>query len=277
MQTGGHLNSRGGELPRGVSVHDDFRAFGITIYLRPRDVRGGAFRHLNIELRLYILYLDTPRIRLVILHSQHQIVLAWGERENDRSLARLLCAVNENVGSRRLRADEDAFGERLELELLVLRLVPFNLQRGLEGLIPLFLYFQAVALRPEIIEAAGRLATAQNVACWSVKLGRRANHVGDHVNGSASGRGNRVAAFTASTPGCIVVFNVIDDVHACGRIAQKLQEIPVLGGAELPGQSQRVGRPLNLRASRKSLFGAGFSNSAFVLLGFGCERAIRSL
>ena len=59
--------------------------------------------------------------------SQYEIVLARSQRERDRSLAGLLCAINENVGTRRLCADKDALGERFELKLLVLGFAALDL------------------------------------------------------------------------------------------------------------------------------------------------------
>src|SRR5215469_14837039 len=158
MQTGRHLNSRRCELAGGTTVDDDLSALGTAVHLRPRDVR--SLRQLNIQWCLNVFYLNGSRVGLVSLQTQHQVVLSGSERKNDRSLPRLFGAVNENVGSRGLGGDEDALGQRLELELLVLRFVAFNLQRGLQGLIAFLLHFQAVSLRFEIIKTAGSLALA---------------------------------------------------------------------------------------------------------------------
>src|SRR5215813_799315 len=146
-----------------------------------------AWAQVNIQPRLNILHLNASRVGLVALQPQHQVVLSRRERKYDRSLAGLLCAVDEDVCSRRLGADKDAFGQRLERELLVLRLAALDLQRRLQRLIAFLLHFQAVALRFEIVETAGSVALAQNIAFRPVEPGGRADDIGDNVNGTASG------------------------------------------------------------------------------------------
>src|SRR5205807_4556332 len=81
-----------------------------------------------------------------------------------RGLARLFRAVDEDVSSRRLAADEDALGQRFEFDFLVLGVAALYLQCRLNGLIAFLLHFEAVPRRRQIVETAGRFALVQDVA-----------------------------------------------------------------------------------------------------------------
>src|SRR3989440_11845599 len=105
-------HARGRQLPRRGSVHNDSRAFRIGVHLRPGHPAGGFFAKWYVELRLdIVLDLNPSGVRLVALQAQDKVVLAGRERKRYRRLTRLFGSVDEDIGSRRLAADKNAFGE----------------------------------------------------------------------------------------------------------------------------------------------------------------------
>src|SRR2546430_7624445 len=61
-----HLHASGCELPRGGSIHNDFRAFRVGVHLRPGHADCGFFAERHVELRLE----DRKSTRLNSSHSQ---------------------------------------------------------------------------------------------------------------------------------------------------------------------------------------------------------------
>src|SRR5436853_4496975 len=160
-----------------------------------------------------VLDLNGPGVRFISLETQDEVVLPGCQRKSYRRLPGLFRAVDEDISSRRLAADENALGQRFELDLLVLCVPAFYLQRGLYRLIAFLLHFQAVARRRQIVETAGRLALAQNVARGAAQNRGCAYHIGDHVNRTASRCWDGVRAFVGVAAGGdwrVVVFQVID-------------------------------------------------------------------
>ena len=99
-----------------------------------------------MELRLdIVLDLNASGISLITLEPQDEVVLPRRERQRYGSLTRLFRAVDEDISSRRLTADENTFGEGFEFDLLVLGVATLYLQRGLQGLIAFLLHLKAVA------------------------------------------------------------------------------------------------------------------------------------
>ena len=161
-----------------------------------------------------------------------------------------------------------------------MRFAFLDLQSRLDGLIAFLLHFQAVALRFEIVEAAGRLALAQDIARGAVQNGGRSYHVGNHLNRAAASGWNGMTAVVGSarrSGGRIVVFDVVDYVHAWRSVPQEFQELAMLGGTQLAGERQRVACSLDLCASCKSLFGDGLFDAAFVFRRSRSKRSLRPL
>ena len=112
VQPGRDLHASGRQLPRRGSVHDDFRAFRIGVHLRPGHPARGFFAKRHIELRLdIVLDLNPSGVRVIALQAQDKVVLAGRERKRYRRLTRLFRSVDEDIGSRRLAADKNAFGQ----------------------------------------------------------------------------------------------------------------------------------------------------------------------
>src|SRR5207249_6143976 len=90
----------------------------------------------------------------------------------------------------------------------------------------LLLHFQALTLWRDIVQAARRLALAQDMAGRYLEKRSRPDHVANHVNRAAARRRKRMARIVGAGPracGGIVVLNMIDDMHACRCAAEEFQ------------------------------------------------------
>ena len=164
---------------------------------------------------------------------QHQIVLSRSQRQRNRRLPGLLRAIDEHFGAIWFGAHKESVGQRLQRKLLVGDRVGFRLERGLHRLVAFLLYFQAVLYRPEIIEAARRLALVDHAARRSMQNRGCADDIGDHVNRAASGGRHRLAVIPASgvrCERCVVVFDVVHDANFWRGIAQEFEQRGVLHG-----------------------------------------------
>src|SRR6266404_1397497 len=111
MRSGRDLDTGGGETAGRGSVNENFGVPGVTSHLGPRDVSQGALVEPGADLSLDVFFdLHATDVRIVTLQTQHEIVLSGGERKGHRSLAGLLGAVNEYVGTRRIAHHVQALG-----------------------------------------------------------------------------------------------------------------------------------------------------------------------
>src|SRR5260221_9531003 len=233
MRSGWDLDASGCNSAGRISVDKDLGAGRVAIYLRPGDVIVGALVELGIQLGLDVfLHLYAANIGIIALQAKHKIVLASSERQSNRGLAGLLGAVDEYVGAGWIAGDVQTFSQGFKREFLVRDAAFSYLQGGLHRLVAIFLYFQAVTIRREIVKAARRQALADHAARRTVQQSRGADDVGHDVNGAESWAGNRM---TARARGCvracacrcrlrrIVILNVVNQVDARRRVAQELE------------------------------------------------------
>ena len=161
-------------------------------------------------------------------------------------------AIDEDIGPRGLTADVDAFGEGFEFDLLILDAAILHLQGRLDGLIPFLLDLKAVLCGGQIVEAAGRIALAQNATRRAVENSSGTEHVGNDVNGPAACPRNGVSALFRIAIGGqrrVVVLDVINHADIRRRVPQELQEFAMFRRAELSRERQCVARGLNFRAT----------------------------
>ena len=103
-------------------------------------VQLGIYPGLPIFANLYC-----GRVPIITPQAKHQIVLPGCQRQGKWSLTTLLVAVNEYIRSSGIGADEDALGQRLQLNSLIERSAGIQLQDGLQWLKPGLKHLQVVS------------------------------------------------------------------------------------------------------------------------------------
>src|SRR5216684_579245 len=97
VYSGADFYTRGSDLARGIAIDKYFSAGRIARHVSPCNPSAGTLVQLGVQHGLDVfLHLNAADVGIVAREAQHEVVLAGGERQSDRRLSRLFCAIDEN-------------------------------------------------------------------------------------------------------------------------------------------------------------------------------------